>query len=67
MDAASIAAAFVASQAETTRQALSVAVMKQQASADAAVVDLLAAATSNAQSIQAAAPPGMGGALDVTV
>ncbi len=58
-----IAQSFAAMQAASTRQALQTEMVKQQASSDQALVELLQQA---AEQQKAALPEGQGGNLDVT-
>lgn len=67
MDAAGIAAFLVGSQQQNTRMAVATAMVKQQQKQDDALLGILEAGLANGQSLQAAAPAGMGRTLDVTV
>jgi hypothetical protein len=58
-----IAQSFAAMQAASTRQALQTEMVKQQASSDQTLVELLQQA---AEQQKAALPAGQGGSLDVT-
>lgn len=64
--ALAIAQSFAAMQAASTRQALQTEMVKQQANADQALVEMLQQSAEQSQQ-QAALPTGQGGQLDVTV
>ena len=67
MDVADIAAFLVAAQRQNTRMDVTMAVIKQQQSQDQALLDILGEGLMNGEALQAAAPEGMGLAVDVTV
>ena len=67
MDAAGIASFLVGAQQQNTQMAVATAMVKQQQKQDDALLGILDKALANGQALQAAAPPGMGQALDVTV
>lgn len=67
MDAAGIASYLVASQAQNTRMAVTTAAIKQQQSQTEALIGILGEGLQNGQALQAAAPEGMGLAVDMTV
>lgn len=61
-DSLAIAQAFVATRAASTQAALQTEIVRQQASAEQAVVDLL---HQSAESLKAVLPEGQGQAVDV--
>lgn len=62
-DSVAIAQGFAASQAASTRQALQTEIVRQQAGAEQAIVELL---QQSAEQIRAALPPGQGQAVDIS-
>lgn len=65
MDPASLASAFVGLQAGQTQSALAAKMLKMNAQAEQAVVQMIDAAAQNGQSLANLAP-GVGGRLDVS-
>lgn len=62
-DSVAIAQGFAASQAASTRQALQTEIVRQQAGADQAIVELL---QQSAEQLKAALPAGQGQAVDIS-
>jgi len=67
MDAAGIAAYLVGAQQQNTRMQVATAAVKQQHAQDQALVNILDGALASGAEAQAAAPPGTGLVVDVTV
>ena len=62
-DSAAIAQGFAAAQAASTRQALQTEIVRQQAGAEQAIVELL---QQSAEQLKAALPAGQGRAVDIS-
>ena len=62
-DSVAIAQGFAASQAASTRQALQTEIVRQQAGAEQAIVELL---QQSAEQFKAALPAGQGQAVDIS-
>lgn len=62
-DSVAIAQGFAASQAASTRQALQTEIVRQQAGAEQAIVELL---QQSAEQLKAALPDGQGQAVDIS-
>lgn len=67
MDAAGIAAFLLAARQQDTRMAVATAMVKQKLDAQGEVLKMLDGGLANAADLRAAAPPGMGAVVDVTV
>jgi len=69
MDTASIASSYAATTQAQTGLAIQAEIMKMSASSDANVAALLQAGAESLQAVSAnaAPPPGLGGAVDITV
>ena len=65
MDIASIAAGLLGAKAAQTQTTLAARMMKMDAQADSAIVELLQVAEKGAKSLASAAAPGMGTVLDI--
>lgn len=62
-DAVALAQTYAATEAASTRQALQLEMLKQQADSGAAIVELL---QQSAEQMQAILPAGQGGIVDIT-
>jgi hypothetical protein len=62
-DSVAIAQGFAASQAASTRQALQTEIVRQQAGAEQALVELL---QQSAEQLKATLPPGQGQTIDIS-
>lgn len=67
MDPVSIASSLVMNRAAAQADLVAIKLLKQNAQASGAVVDLIDAANESMRRIQAAVAPGIGGNLDITV
>lgn len=67
MSSASIAAAAVTAQAAQTQASLATIIVKQQHQAEAAVLNIIQAASENLEAITSTPPPGLGANIDISV
>ena len=66
MDSVGMALGLAAARAAQTQAAVAMQILKQNAQAEASIVQLLQSSTENAQALASSTPPGMGQVVNIS-